>query len=93
MRSRLKLFQKRCRFASKFHSVLSQEFFKSVSNYVEVNEVHFRHELRRKSKKTDARERPVRGQPVNFSSKIFALNSYEVAQKRIKLYKYTCLLL
>ena len=32
--------KKLCRFASKFHSVLGQEFFKSVPNYVEV---HFRY--------------------------------------------------
>ncbi len=37
---RLKLFRKLRRFASKFHSVLGQEFFKSVLNYVEV---HFRY--------------------------------------------------
>ena len=37
------------RFASKFHSVLSQSFFKSVLGYVEVC---FRHELRRKFNKT-----------------------------------------
>ena len=36
----LKLFRKLCRFASKFHSVSDQEFFKSVLNYVEV---HFRY--------------------------------------------------
>ena len=36
---------------------------------------------------------PVCDQLVgNFSSKISALNSYKIARKRIKLYKYTCLL-
>ncbi len=43
-------------------------------------------------KKTNARVRPARDKLVDFSSKISALNSLEIARKHIKLYKYTCLL-
>ena len=43
-------------------------------------------------KKTNARVRPARSELVNFSPKISALNSFEIARKHIKLYKNTCLL-
>ena len=53
-----------------------------------ILDINFVEKLKKLMSENDQPE----GKLVKFSLKISALNPFEIARKRIKLYKYTCLL-